>query len=292
VFITKLDYRVLPGVSITYDSDLSSPTYGKYFRTGTTTEVFFWDKTVFENKSWTVAYSPTLQNFISFYSFLPNYYIPLLTNFQTVINTATGASTWNHNLNPYTYQTYYNVLYPYILEHTASSMPKTSMVNSVTLIQDIQEYLSDYEFYSLASANNNNTANFTKAIVYNKEQSSGVINLVPELFGNTAQKIAYPRMTVNGIETLLSRRENVYAFNGFWTVNNQNSGQPLWSTKWSDVQNQYPIDKVPNTKTVRPVSVAYQKQKIKSDFCKVRLIQDKFDRYKFINHIQITQIQP
>jgi hypothetical protein len=99
-------------------------------------------------------------------------------------------------------------------------------------------------------------------------------------------------MTVNGIETLLSRRENVYAFNGFWTVNNQNSGQPLWSTKWSDVQNQYPIDKVPNTKTVRPVSVAYQKQKIKSDFCKVRLIQDKFDRYKFINHIQITQIQP
>jgi probable phosphoglycerate mutase len=61
---------------------------------------------------------------------------------------------------------------------------------------------------------------------------------------------------------------------------------------WADIQNQYPIDKVPSTKAVRPVSVSYQKQKIKSDFCKVRLIQDKYNRYKFINHIQITQIQP
>jgi hypothetical protein len=292
IFITKLDYKLLPGVQVAYDSDIASATYGKYFYTGTTNEVFFWDKTVFENKSWTVAYSPVVQNFISFYSFLPNYYIPLMSHFQTVVNTSTGSSTWNHNLNPLTYQTYYNVLYPYILEHTANFMPKTSMVNSVTLIQDIQEYLSDYEFYSLASASNTNTANFTKAIVYNKEQSSGVISLVPELFGNTAQKISYPRMTANGIETILSRRENVYSFNGFWTVNNQNSGQPIWSTKWSDTQTQYPIDKVPNTKTVRPVSVAYQKQKIKSDFCKVRLIQDKYNRYKFINHLQITQIQP
>lgn len=292
VFITKLDYKLIDGVAVTYDSDPVSATYGKYFRTGTSTEVFFSDKTVFENKSWTVAYSPTLQNFISFYSFLPNYYVPLVDHFQTITNTSTGASTWNHNLNALTYQTYYGKLYPYILEYSANSMPKTSMVNSVTLIQDIQEYFSNYEYYSLSTGNNENLANFTKAIIYNKEQSSGVVSLISEIYGNKAQKIAYPRMTGTGIETLIGRRENVYSFNGFWSITSQGSGQPIWSTKWADIQNQYPIDKVPSTKSVRPVSVSYQKQKIKSDFCKVRLIQDKYNRYKFINHIQITQIQP
>jgi hypothetical protein len=292
VFITKLDYKVISGVSVTYDSDFASATYGKYFRTGTSIEVFFSDKTVFENKSWTVAYSPTLQNFISFYSFLPNYYVPLVDHFQTIVNTSTGASTWNHNLNALTYQTYYNKLYPYILEYSANSMPKTSMVNSVTLVQDIQEYFSNYEYYSLSTGNNENLANFTKAIIYNKEQSSGVVTLISEIYGNKAQKIAYPKMTGTGIETLIGRRENVYSFNGFWSISSQGSGQPIWSTKWADIQNQYPIDKVPSTKAVRPVSVSYQKQKIKSDFCKVRLIQDKYNRYKFINHIQITQIQP
>lgn len=292
VFITKLDYKLIDGVAVTYDSDPLSATYGKYFRTGTSTEVFFSDKTVFENKSWTVAYSPTLQNFISFYSFLPNYYVPLVDHFQTITNTSTGASTWNHNLNALTYQTYYGKLYPYILEYSANSMPKTSMVNSVTLVQDIQEYFSNYEYYSLSTGNNENLANFTKAIIYNKEQSSGVVTLISEIYGNKAQKIAYPRMTGTGIETLIGRRENVYSFNGFWSISSQGSGQPIWSTKWTDIQNQYPIDKVPSTKSVRPVSVSYQKQKIKSDFCKVRLIQDQYNRYKFINHIQITQIQP
>ena len=171
-------------------------------------------------------------------------------------------------------------------------MPKTSITNSIGIIQDIQEYFSDYEYYSLSTNNNKNLANFTKAIVYNKEQSTGIINLVPEIYGNKAQKISYPKMTPNGIEALLGRRDNMYFFNGFWNVTNQGSGQSIWSTKWTDVQNQYPIDKVPNTKTVLSAAVSYQKQKIKSDFCKVRLIQDKYDRYKFVNHFQITQIQP
>jgi hypothetical protein len=120
----------------------------------------------------------------------------------------------------------------------------------------------------------------------------GVIKLIPEEFGNTRQKITYPRMTTTGIEAIISRREQLYTFNGFWNVAAQGNGQPLWSTQWSDLVTQYPIDKIPNTKSVRPVSVSYQKAKIKSDFAKVRLIQDQYSRFKFINTIQITQTNP
>ena len=289
VFITKLDYLVrkdLTGI-ITYENH-------KYYyqEINLNIEVKLTNPTYFENKSWTVAYSPKLKNFISFYSFLPNFFVPMLGHFQTIINTNAGASTWNHNLSIFTYQTYYNILYPYILEYNVNTFPQVSTVNSVTLMQDIQEYYSDYEYYSLSTANKKNLANFTKAIIYNKEQSSGIIKLIPEEFGNTRQKISYPRMTATGIEALISRREHLYTFNGFWNVAAQGNGQPLWSTQWSDLVTQYPIDKVPNTKSVRPTSVSYQKNKIKSDFAKIRLIQDAYSRFKFINIIEITQTNP
>ncbi len=300
VFITKLDYRVKPEYRagnpsfIKYITDTSDSNYRKYVLDSGSIEVeiTFGDPAFFENKSWTVAYSPKLKNFISFYSFLPNFFVPQLGHFQTLINTSTGASSWNHNLSIYTYQTYYNILYPYIIEYNVNTFPQVSTINSVTLMQDIQEYYSDYEYYSLSTANKKNLANFTKAIIYNKEQSSGIIKLIPEEFGNTRQKITYPRMTATGIEALISRREHLYTFNGFWNVAAQGNGQPLWSTQWSDLLTQYPIDKVPNTKSVRPVSVSYQKSKIKSDFAKVRLIQDQYSRFKFINTIQITQTNP
>lgn len=287
VFITKLDYVPVDKNQLRYD-----PVLKKFFvddGLGLNIEAPFTNTDFWENHSWTIAYSPKLKNFISFYSFLPNYYVSLLGNFQTIVNFEKGASTWNHNLNPYTYQTYYNKLYPYILEYNVNSFPKTSTTNSVSIIQDIQEYYSDYEYYSLATANNSNLANFTKAIIYNKEQSSGVVNLIPEEFGNTRQKVLFPRTTLNGIETIISRRDNIYSFNGFWSVTNQSSGHPVWSTKWVDRKAQHPIDKVPNTRTVVPSAIAYQKQRIKSDFCKVRLIQDKYSRYRFINHLQVTQ---
>jgi hypothetical protein len=97
-------------------------------------------------------------------------------------------------------------------------------------------------------------------------------------------------MGTTGIETLLSRRENKYTFNGFWNIAAQANGQPLWTTKWTDLLASYPIDKLPNMKAIRNVGLSYQKNKIKSDFTRVRLIQDKYNRYKFVNSLQINQI--
>ena len=298
VFITKLDYRVRPEFrkgntsEILYINDRLDPNYKYYvLKTGTTiTRVSLFNGTYFENKSWTVAYAPKLKNFISFYSFLPNFYIAQLGHFQTITTTAAGSSLWNHNLHPYLYQTYYGKLYPYIIEYAVNSLPINSILTSVSLIAEIQEYYSKTEYYSLGTANNKNIANFNKAIIYNREQSSGIINLIPEVFGNTRQKLLYPRMGTTGIETLLSRRENKYTFNGFWNIAAQANGQPLWTTKWTDLLASYPIDKLPNMKAIRNVGLSYQKNKIKSDFTRVRLIQDKYNRYKFVNSLQINQI--
>jgi hypothetical protein len=51
-------------------------------------------------------------------------------------------------------------------------MPNTTVVNAITYNQDVQKYYNRNDYYSLGSYNDKNTPNFTKAIIYNKEQTS------------------------------------------------------------------------------------------------------------------------
>ena len=279
VFITKLDYRVKKEFR-------GQLTYADGVFTYNGVEITLGDANYFENHSWTAAYSIILKSWISFYSFLPNAYVSLIGHFQTVYNNG----TWNHNLSPLLYQTYYNKFSPYIIEYTSATMPNVSTVNSVTYYQDIHKYYNRHDYYSLGSYNDKNTPNFTKAIIYNKEQTSGLVNLIPQLPNNAQQRLLYPRVTRQGLEVLISKRDHKNSFNGFWdATNNKTNFQNLFSTEWNQVASTYPIDKVVNPSAVLYSTQTMGKQKIRALFCKVRLIQDKYNRYKFINNIQLTQ---
>jgi hypothetical protein len=114
--------------------------------------------------------------------------------------------------------------------------------------------------------------------------------LIPQLPNDARQKLLYPRVSRFGAEVLLSKRDNKNTFNGFWdSTNNKENFQSLFSTKWDDLSADYPIDKVVNPKAIITTTRLTGKQKIRAPFCKVRLIQDKFNRYKFINNLQLTQ---
>jgi hypothetical protein len=280
LFVTKLDYRLKPQYrkTVTYENK-------KLYYNDVIIELG--DPTYFENKSWTASYSVLLKAWISFHSFLPNNYIGLIDHFQTV----TKTGTWNHNLSPFTYQTYYNKFYPYIIEFAANAAPNVATINAITYYQDIHKYYNRHDYYSLGSYNGVNTPNFTKAIIYNKEQTSGVVKLVAQVPNDARQMLTYPRVSGGAFETLLTKREHRNTFNGFWdATNNKLNNQPLFSTEWSSVQPEYPIDKVVNTKAVIYNSVTTGKQRIRSTFARVRLIQDLYNRYKFINNIQLSQI--
>jgi hypothetical protein len=280
VFVTKLDYKI----KVQYIDDITYLNKKLYYND---VEIELGDLTYFENKSWTMSYNVLTKTWISFHSFIPNNYVSFIDHFQTV----TKTSTWNHNLSPLTYQTYYNQFYPYIIEFAVNSAPNSATVNSVTYFQDVHKYYNRTEYYSLGSNSDKNTPNFTKAIIYNKEQVSGIVNLVPQLSNNARQRLIYPRVSGVGLEVLLSKRDHKNSFNGFWdATNNKKNFQNLFSTDWEDVRTTYPIDKVVNPKAVIYTTYNMGKQKIRATFCKVRLIQDKFNRYKFINNLQLTQI--
>ena len=62
-----------------FEMAISAKSGKKYKKVNNTREYF-------HNKSWTISYSPKVEQFISFYTFKPNTYISHETYFQTVFN--------------------------------------------------------------------------------------------------------------------------------------------------------------------------------------------------------------
>jgi len=297
VFFTKKDYSLTDFYSkgdgkgkITYQD-------GKFYRDtglGTKEEVTLDNTEIFQNKSWTIAYSPITKGWLSFYSFIPNYYVGLTDHFQSGIKTKTGnieqSVLWNHLLSPLRYQTYYNKLEPYIIEYSIDTLPNVSTINSVTLFQDIQKFYNKTDFYSLGSANTTNKVNFNKAVLYNKEQCSGMLYLTPENPNDMSQRTRYPKVQSDHIEILYSHREQKFTFNSFWdTVNWTSNNQPIFVTDWNILQNSYYTDKVLNPDAIIYQSRQGKQMPLRSTHCRVRLIQDVHSRYRFINTLQNTQ---
>jgi hypothetical protein len=292
VFITKRDYKVIERYRpfISYNDGIFI-----YVELDTIRVIELDDPTFFEDKSWTVAYSPLTKGWLSFYSFLPNYYVGLTDHFQSGIKITTGgvkqSTLWNHLISPLRYQTYYNKLEPYVVEYSVDTLPNVSTVNSVTLFQDIQKFYNKTDFYSLGSSNATNKVNFNKAILYNKEQCSGMLYLVPENPNDMSQRTRYPRVQSDHIEILYSHREQKFTFNSFWdTVNWTSNNQPIFVTDWDILQNSYYTDKVLNRDAIIYQSRQGRQMPLRSTHCRVRLIQDIHSRFRFINTLQNTQL--
>lgn len=287
LIVTKKDYEVRPdkvgqvvlttvgdtSAFVRYDLDLVIP-------------ISVDDPDYFINRSFTIAWSPDINNWVSFYSYLPNYYVSHPTHFQSGLRN----SLWNHGLSNLSYQTFYNTFHPYILELPVSNIPKAEILKSVTVNTDILKYTSETDFYSLKSINKDNyNIFFTNAIVYNKEQCTGMLNLVETPINNLRDRMSYPRNNADSIDILYGKKDKVCTFNTLYdSVANHSFGQPLFTDEWDSIKTQYPIDKVLN-----PDAYSYsrniKKVPIKSSECYVRLIQDEHSRYKFVNNFEIFQ---
>lgn len=274
LFITKLDYEPISN-EVAYDS------VNKVFYNKTSNKVLkLLDSKYFCDKSFTIALKTDVQRWVSFYSFKPNYYISHPTYFQTGI---TSGGVWSHELSNKIYQTYYNTVYPYVLEYVVNNGVQTDYLQSLTYSQEIKEYYGDNEYYTIPDG----AVNFTKAIIYNTTQSTGLLNLVPKPKGNLSQFMAYPKILQDSKDILYTYYENKFSFNTFWDISlNQKNRQPIFVDSCNSLYE----------KTLNPLFHDYNqkvhaKNRIRGEFCKVRLIQDAYNRYKFINFFNITKNQ-
>ena len=278
VFITKKDYVLKTGVN----KNSFTIVDGKLFYNEV--EVFFNNTTLFEDVSWTVAFKPLEQAWVSYYDFKPDYYLAHNNYFQTGLNYSNSSNLngtlWSHLLTNRSYQVFYGTLYPFIVEFPQKNENVNKVFNNTSINVEARRYQNEWDFSVLK------TAGFNKAEVYNSTNNSGVVNLIQQKTLSDIGK--YPKTNTNNTQDILiTSFEGKHNFNYIYNrVINQDS----------NVQ-QYLWDKCMINKQVNPHAVSFKNYKqvlerLRGDVFLVRLTNDLESRYniEFKNTINTEQI--
>lgn len=225
VFITKKDYiPVQDAAYYKYDG-------GRFFYGDS--EVSLKDGSYFKDVSFTIGYSCLKQEWISYYSFCPDYYIEQQGFFQSGLNFSSNAGEeglWSHLLTNKAFQTFYGSTYPFILEVPVKEKYNGSILASVEYELDARKYVDDVN-YTL-----DRKVGLDDIVIYNDTNNSGDIHLVPADKNNMLQRVLYPR-TTNGytevLDTEVYRRHKLNDF--FNRVDDDRSETPIWVKDDNDI---------------------------------------------------------
>lgn len=272
VFITKLDYIPLNPSIIVQGRDFYT-----IDENNNLIKVDLTDPTYFRECSFTIAYSPLAEGWISYYSFKPNYYVTYNNYFQTGVNYSVDASEeglWSHLSFLTSYQVFYGKLYPFIIESTTPSQMTNSLLKSVEYYMDVRKY---YNKYDAADVMNHG---FNKAFIYNSQQNSGQLNLIPQIKNDMSQNLQYPKHNTDSIDILQSEMNGKWSFNYFYNmVRNEASGLPVWL---------YDCNQIDKNLDSRLLDYKNSfKDRLRGDYFIVRLQQDIESRFKMIFRFSI-----
>ena len=235
-------------------------------------EVFLCDPEYFCNASWTIAYTPSTDSWVSFYSFKPNYYVEQQQFFQSGVQNCQQSTLWNHLLTNKSYQTFYNTFYPFEIESVTKTELNVGVLTTVSTKLDVLRYENLYDARYMKDIF------FNKAIIYSLNQTSGLLNLHVQRKNDMSDGM-FAKYNIDSIDIPVSRLDNVYNFNKISDVTKDaNSLKPLFVYDCSNTT------KVLNSEALdyyKPNNM-FKKQRLKSDYFKIKLINDVSARFKYI----------
>jgi len=196
VFITKKDY-IPKNVNITHVN-------GKFFLDDE--EKLLTDETYFEEVSWTIAFSPILGTWMSFYDFKPNYYISHNNYFQSGVNRTedeTEFGLWSHGLTNKSFQVFYGKKYNFEVEYPIKAEYNVKRLNNVKLWTEARRYHNEYDWAFSPMLT------FNKTMIHNNVACSGYLNLIPQKNNFVANK-NYPKTNTDGTQDILITNKDNY----------------------------------------------------------------------------------
>jgi len=197
------------------------------------------------------------------------------------------ACTWKHLLNISNYNTFYGRIEPYIIEYPFAYKYQDE------LLQNVVDYTKAYEYLPIKDGvfNTNtrietNDKWFNKAIVYNAQQSSGVLELVAKPLNNLQAYNQYPIFNADSKTITYTKSDNFYQYNTFWAL--QKSSQvPLFNTTCESLS----IDKVINQENMDYGLRSFKKATIRAKDLKIRHILDNTSTTHLVSQFVIAPSQ-
>ena len=253
LFLTKLDY-IPKDKNITYNSNLHKFYLGSQ-------EVSVTNSRYFTNVSFTIAYSFITNSWISFYSFTPNFYLENVNYFITGKNN----NLWGHGLTNKSYQVFNGVLCPFEIELT----DKYSYNHRV--LQSVSYQLDTIRYFNNQDRKYKPVIGFNKAVIYNNNQSTGLLELEKVNPKDLYKCKQYPIIELYSSKIIQSNKENIYSFNQF--KDRCKPSEPLLILHKNGVNSVVNPNSITTNNSYAP---------IRGNINYIKLINDKHSNYKMI----------
>ncbi len=207
-----------------------------------------------------------------------------------LINNYTEISTgqiWKHLLNTTKYNNYYGKIYPYIIEYPFAYQYQDEILQNVQDYSRVYKHIKDpfNSFTDFEKVEVNNEW-FNKAVLYNGQQSSGVLNLVPKPINNLKEYVSYPKFNLDSKSILYTKSDNLYQYNTFWSVV-KNTSEPLFIKSCENLS----IDKEVNQNNMDYSSRSFKKEPLRAKYLKIRHIKDDSDDTHIVSQFIIGTTQ-
>jgi len=194
---------------------------------------------------------------------------------------------WRHLTNIEIYNIFYGNIEPYIIEYPFSYKYQDE------ILQNVMDYTKAYEYLPIPDGvfNDNvrietNDKWFNKAVLYNGQQSSGVLELVAKPINNLRAYMQYPIFNTESKTITYTKSDNFYQYNTFWAVE-KSSQVPLFNVSCESLS----IDKVVNQSNMDYGPRSFKKSPLRAKDLKVRHILDNSSTTHLVSQFIITPSQ-
>jgi hypothetical protein len=194
---------------------------------------------------------------------------------------------WRHHTDIHNYNLFYGNIEPYIIEY-----PFAYQYND-EILQNVQDYTKAYQYLtSSEGVFNDNTRIevddkwFNKAVLYNGQQSSGILELVPKPKNNLQAYGTYPVFNTDSKVITYTKSDNFYQYNTFWALN-KSPYVPLFKTSCNSLS----LDKEVNQDNMDYSYRSFSKAPLRAKELKVRHILDNTSTVHLVSQFILTPAQ-
>ncbi len=207
--------------------------------------------------------------------------------YDPVVKTQNTGSLWIHLANIWINNKYYGTVEPYILEYPFSYEFHDEILQNVKDYTRVYKYLDD----QVAEFNVNRKVQtdsewFNKAILYNGQQNSGLLNLVAKPMNNLQAYNSYPQYNSDSKTITFTKSDSFYQYNTFWNVL-VNKLTPMFLNSCKSMS----VDKVLNQANMNYGVKSFKKEPLRAKGLLVRHIMDNRSDIHMISQFIITPSQ-
>ena len=194
---------------------------------------------------------------------------------------------WTHLRNDTLYNYYYGDIAPYIIEY-----PFAYKYND-QILQNIKDYSKVYTYipsvvgeFDSNSKIQTDDKYFNKAVLYNGQQSTGILELVPKPMNNLSAYLQYPILNSDSKTITFAKTDSFYQYNTFWALQKDDQ-VPLFKTSCESKS----IDKVVNQDNMNYGDLSFKKSQLRAKNVKVRHILDNSSTTHIVSQFIVAPAQ-